>query len=247
MKRLMVIAALAVVPLACVANQGDAPVRFLHARALDPSCKPVEDSYISAGTLDVSGGQNYRLTLAIETNNRAQQIVIGQEDFSGDGLSDITLNELIYSYESQPYISLPEEERVPIYAVYRPGTDPDQSTLTVGGFGPEALDMLKEKGVVPETVSVTVPVVKDGQIGERSVERSFDGITVFSTIKGRGVMSGGQIVETNEITFPIAVVNSGYKPGTPAGTCENGKPPAGQGFFVCVYGQDGIGRICPKS
>jgi hypothetical protein len=216
MKRLMVIAALAVAPLACVANQGDAPVRFIHARALDPDCKIVEDSYVSSGSLDVSGGQNYRLVLAVETNTSTQQITIGQEIFSGNGLGDITLNELIYSYESQPSGAVPEEERVPIYAVYRPGTDAQESTFTVGGFGPQALDRLKG---LPVDASVTV----------------------LSTIKGRGVMSGGQIVESNEITFPITVVNSGFVPGTPP-KCPGDRPgtPAG----LCVLGQD-VGRICP--
>ncbi len=189
MKRLMVVAALAASSVACVANQGDAPIRFLSAGALRDeggSCSLADDKYVSAGALDLSGGNSYLLGLRLETNNTPQQISVGGEVFSGGGLSDITLNEVILTYESQPSVPLPREERIPIYTVFRPGTA-EGSYMLVFTLGPEAIARLQ--GVGPE------------------------GVTVLSTIKARGRMSSGQPVETNEITFPVFVFESGAGPG----------------------------------
>lgn len=223
MKRLMVMAALAVAPLACVANQGDTPIRFLNARGLefDPAsgCTGSEDTFITQGNFDVSGGQNYLLAMSVETNTFQQPIIIGQEPFAGEGLGDITLNELVYSYEVSPagIVTLPadEDDRVSIYAVFRPETDPGESYLFVRTFGPKALAQL-------QSMAVNSPV------------------TVLTTVEARGRLSGGQSVESNRFTFPITVVNSGYVPST--GTCALGGTPAVSG--VCaIVGQDS--RICP--
>ncbi|WNG34531.1 hypothetical protein F0U61_13450 [Archangium violaceum] len=213
MKRLMVIAALAVASVSCVANQGDASVRFLNARALelDDGCSASNDKFISSGGLDLSGGQNYLLALSVETNTFVQPVVIGQETVSGGGLGDVTLTELVYSYQVSG-VSLPADEvdRTPIYAVFRPETNPDESYLFVYAFGPKALEQLR------------------AQIGERTV-------TVLATIKARGHMSGGQTVETNEITFPVTVADSGWA-GCPDGTIATG---------VCGFpGQDSIPIQC---
>lgn len=224
MKRLMVIAALAVAPLACVANQGDTPVRFLNARALEfepaEGCTGSEDAFITQGDFDVSGGQNYLLAMSVETNTFQQPITIGQEPFSGGGLGDITLSEVVYSYEVAPAgaVRMPadEDDRVSLYAVFRPETDADESYLFVRAFGPKALAALS--GITDPTVSVTV----------------------LTTIQARGRLSGGQEVRSNKFTFPVTVVNSGYDPRT--GACGAGGTPTAVG--VCgIAGQEF--RICP--
>jgi hypothetical protein len=58
-------------------------------------------------------------------------------------------------------------------------------------------------------------------------------VTVLATLSASGILSSGQKVETNQITFPITVINSGYDPATDAcldatlvpartgGTCGN--------------------------
>lgn len=224
MKRMMVIsAALALAPLGCVANQGDASVRFLNALGLKANtdtggCTADTAVGISSGTFDVSGGQNYLMALAVETNTNQQSITISGENFSGKGLSDITLNELVYSYESSnTSLSLPaeEEDRVPIYAVYRPGTDPQGSYLTLWAFGPKGLAAVN---ALPQSFTETT--------------------TVIVTIKARGKLSGGQTVESNEIPFPVTVYNTGFVPSTgacPAGATTKvmGACGAGQGAAIC--------------
>lgn len=223
MKRLMVIAALAVAPLACVANQGDMPIRFLNARALEfepaEGCTGSEEAFITQGDFDPSGGQNYLLAMSVETNTFAQPITIGQEPFSGSGLGDITLSEIVYSYEVAPagVVTLPadEDDRVSLYAVFRPETDPEESYLFVRAFGPKALTLL-------QNMAVNSPV------------------TVLTTIEARGRFSSGQDVRSNKFTFPVTVVNSGYVPSN--GTCALGGAPNVAG--VCaIAGQEF--RICP--
>ena len=227
MKRVMAIAALALAPLGCVANQGDAPIRFLGARALEfeegQGCRASEDFFINEGSLDISGGQTYLLALSVETNTFQQPITIGQEPFSGEGLGDITLNEIVYSYEFQPLLdsgavslTLPadEEDRIAYYGVFRPETDPEESYTFVRALGPQALAALRT-AITPGT-----------------------GVTVLTTIKGRGKLSGGQTVESNEFTFPVTVYATGltYCPAgqIPAGTCG-------------IPGQDVAGCFTPEA
>ncbi len=199
MKRLMVIAALAVAPLACVNHQGDASVRFLGAVALRSEsgrCVPVSDAYTTEGFIDLAAGTNYLLGMAVETNTYQQDISIGGEIFADEGLGDITLTELVYTYaSSDPSLSLPEEDRVPIYAVFRPQTDPEESYILFDGFGPEAYNR-----------------VRAWMASNRSQ------VTVLSTIKARGYLSGGQNVESNIFTFPITAFVT-----TPPATCPEGR------------------------
>ncbi|OJT27361.1 hypothetical protein BO221_05115 [Archangium sp. Cb G35] len=223
----MTIAALALGQAACVANQGDAPFRFLDARALtveEDACVPSDELVIGSGSIDLSGvpagiAPNYLLAMSVETNNSSQPIVINQEPFSGPGLSDITMNELVYSYEFVPSgggaaanLIDTEEESTAVYRVLRPGTDADQSYVFMDAFGPKGSAAL---------------VGKDG--------------TVFATIKGRGRLSSGQVVESNKFTFPITVFTSGASyvcaaPLVPAGRCVIGQdvPRFPPGTTACV-------------
>ncbi len=198
MKRLMAIAALVLGQAGCVANQGDAAVRFLDSRALTfeegVGCTPSDDFVRSSGSLDLSGSPNYLLAMSVETNNSVQSITINQEEFSGQGLSDITLNEIVYSYQFEPIagspsVTLPadEEDRAPIYRVLRPGTNPEESYVFMSAFGPKLVEALR--------TAFTSPTQRG---------------TVFATLKARGKLSGGQTVESNKFTFPITVYASGY-------------------------------------
>ncbi|HYO66179.1 MAG TPA: hypothetical protein VEU33_08860 [Archangium sp.] len=212
MKRLMAIAALVLGQAGCVANQGDAPVRFLDALSLTfeegVGCTPADDFVIGTGSLDLSGGQNYLMAMSVETNNSVQSITINQEEFAGQGLNDITLNELVYSYEFQPNAGSPsvtvpadEEDRVPLYRVLRPGTSADESFVFMNAFGPKMLEALRTGFTSPD------------QRG-----------TVYTTIKARGRLSSGQTVDSNKFQFPVTVyeTNFGYCPlgEIPLGTCQ---------------------------
>ncbi len=220
MKRWMMIAALAASSVGCVANQGDAPVRLLDARRLtgtEGGCG-LGTIQQAAGQLDISGGSSYLLGLRFETNTVSQDLRLGNRSLSGGGLSDFTIQEIIVSYESQPSLPLPAEERIPVYAVFRPNTPAESgSYMILYALGPKALEVLADS-------------VSD------------EPVTVLSTIKGAGRFSGGQTAETNEITYPITIINSGFDPMT--GTClDPSFRPVTTGGACGQVGQDN-GPIC---
>jgi hypothetical protein len=66
-------------------------------------------------------------------------------------------------------------------------------------------------------------------------------VTVLVTLKAAGKLSSGASVETNEVTFPIVVINSGYNPA--AKTCSSGTPRTTDAWTCGNLGQD-LGAIC---
>lgn len=220
MKRLLVLATLAASVTGCVADQGDAPVRLLGVRSLSGTAAQctLGDTQQAQGSLDISGGGTYVMGVNVETINAAQPVVVNGETFSGPGLGDVNLRELVLTYESEPSLSLPAEERIPYYAVFRPQTAGADSFALLYAIGPEALAELQRSVPVGTTV------------------------TLLSTVKAVGKFSGGATVETNEITYPIIVRNSGYNRAT--NTCPvAGQQPVGLLGPCDQPGQD-TGLIC---
>ncbi|HZH76764.1 MAG TPA: hypothetical protein VEY88_12065 [Archangium sp.] len=220
MKRWMMIAALAASSVGCVANQGDAPVRLLDARRLtgtDGVCA-LGTTQLAAGQLDISGGSSYLLGLRVETNTSSQELRLGSRLLSGGGLSDFIIQEIIVSYESQPSLPLPTEERIPVYAVFRPNTAAESgSFMVLYALGPKALEVLADS-------------VSD------------EPVTVLATIKAAGRFSGGQTAQTNEVIYPITIINSGFDPMTR--TClDPALRPVTTGGSCGQVGQDN-GPIC---
>lgn len=223
MKRLMLVAALAASSSACVANQGDSSIRFLQAAPLKTEsggCSVTTGgSQIPQGLLDISGGGTYLVGLVVETNIAQRDLSVGGKILSGPGLNDITLNEVVLTYETSVRVAgLPEEESIPIYGVFRPGTAAGSYAI-LPALGSKALTALS--GFVTEAQPVTV----------------------VSTIKAKGRLSSGLGVETNEIQFPVNVITSGYTGGS--SPCPAGleyKP--AQAIGACnQLGQD-VGPIC---
>jgi hypothetical protein len=220
MKRLLVLTTLVASATGCVPDQGDAPVRFLAARALESGASgcTLAEAQLGQGSLDVSGGDTYLLGLNVETNTSQRPIIINSETFSGPGLSDFNLREAVLTYQSEPSLPLPSEERIPLYGVFRPGSGGDNSFALLHALGPQAIEVLRS----------SVPVGGS--------------VTVLSTLKAVGKFSGGAAVETNEITFPIVVYNSGFNPET--FSCPlAGQTPVGYEGPCGQVGQD-RGRIC---
>ena len=108
MKRLMMVAVLAVAQAGCVAAQSDSAVQFSSALAqtgLGSSCTASSDKNVAQGRLDVSGGQNYQLAMhARNTLPAAQSSVVGSTTVNTGGAS-VVLTEYSYSYQVSPAIS----------------------------------------------------------------------------------------------------------------------------------------------
>jgi hypothetical protein len=218
MKRAMLMAALLLAQVSCVGG-GDSAVRLLHARVLKEeagACSLSEVS-ITQGTLDVSGGRNYLLGINIESNLADPTLAVGNVDFNSRGHNDVILNELVLSYRTEPSVALPQEESIPVYLLLRAESN-EQSFLVFPAIGPQAFAQLR--GAVG--------------LGQQ--------VTLIITVKARGEMGGKQgTVETNAMSFPIVLLNSGFDSFT--GTCPSGGQPV-PGEICRPQGQD-AGHICP--
>jgi hypothetical protein len=209
MKRLMMVAALAVAQSGCVSAQDDAALTFSNALALagapGGSCEPDTSKFIGQGSLDVSGGGNYLLFMRVQSSIPTPRIISIGDTPTTVGGENIILNEFVYRYESSPDIGLPEEDSVVTYAVVPPGAS-GASYLPMNAFGPKALARLNEPGVVP----------------------AFPGVSILTYIKARGRVGSTSNAESNEFAFPVQVYASG-------GSCLPGDVPTGG---ICSPGQD---------
>jgi hypothetical protein len=205
MKRLMVIAALAVAQSGCVANQSDAPVQFSTAYALGSDCTPETGRFVSQGTLDVSGGSNYLLAMKAQNTLPPSRIVVIGDATTTVGGASVILSEYVYTYEAPAVVGLPAEESVATYSVLAPGSV--DGYVLVNAFGPKALEKLNAY------LDAGDPDIRVG---------------VISTIKARGRLGTSSNVESNQFSFPVSVFSTGYSgtcaPGfTPSGTCNVGQ------------------------
>ena len=219
MKRLLAIGALLLAPTGCVSNQGDSLIRFLGARGINSTagaCAPEANSQISAGLVDISARTGYLIAPSVETNIFQQDVSVGQTPVSGSGLNDVTLQELVYSYElagTAPAGLTLKEEVVPVYAVFRPQTDPDESYMFLSSLGPLAVEALYKYYVSDDP-------------GARPKPETI----VLSKIKARGYVSSGGKVESNIFVFPTTVRDYVFK----------GCPADSEFIFKCGrLGQDG--------
>ena len=103
MKRLLALTSLLLASVSCVDNQGAGFLRFTSTRAIKVGDECTTDAAVlaSRGALDLSGGGNYLIAPSLESNVEVQSITINGENFSGKGLSDITIYEIVYTYESR--------------------------------------------------------------------------------------------------------------------------------------------------
>ncbi|WP_143177944.1 hypothetical protein [Cystobacter ferrugineus] len=213
MKRLMMVAALAVAQSGCVSGQGDAPVLFTNALVLTGSpgqaCDVETSQFISQGSLDVSGGGNYVLAMGVRSTVPIGRSVIIGDVPVGVGGESITLTEFVYSYEASPDLGLPEEEIVATYSVIPAGTGGD-SYVFVTAFGPQAIEKLRT-----------------GAPGS-------PGVSVISHVRARGRLGSSSNVESNEFSFPVKVYASGISVPCPTGFVVGGICNPGQDGPVCV-------------
>ncbi len=214
MKRWIMLAALAASSVGCVAGQGDAPVRFVDVRTLSGTggtCA-LGSTQQASGLLDISAGNSYLLGLRVETTTAVPGNVINGRGLGGSGLNDFLFQEVVLSYQSQPSLPLPKEERIPVYGVFRPSTPAESGSFAVlYVLGPKALEVLADS-------------VSDEEV------------TVLVTLKVAGRYSSGQTAETNEVTYPITVFSSGYS--VDDNSCPAPRVPSTTGWPCDNEGQD---------
>ncbi|ATB42551.1 hypothetical protein CYFUS_008030 [Cystobacter fuscus] len=205
MKRLMMVAALAVAQSGCASSQEDAPVLFSNVLALAGSpggaCEPDTSKFISQGSLDVAGGDNYVMAVRVRSTIPAARTILVGDTPTLVGGESITLTEFVYRYESSPELGLPDEDRAATNAVIPAGTTGDSSYVPVNAFGPLALEKLL-------TATPGEP-----------------GVSVIVYIKARGRVGSTSNAESNEFSFPVRVFRSLDCSSNPvtAGICSFGQ------------------------
>jgi len=163
---------------------------------------------ITAGTLDISGTTSYLLQFQLEsTFQQLSNGISGEPPFQGPQRNDWTANEILYSYNTVPALNPPlADELLPLYFRLPAGAT---SNSFIG------IDMIT--ATAAQTLASTV--------------RVGDVVNLNITIQLRGQLASGQKVNTNKVTYPIEVFNSGFqgcRPGDrriPSGPCMS---PGGQ-------------------
>ncbi|MFY0580346.1 hypothetical protein ACN28S_44365 [Cystobacter fuscus] len=225
MKRLTMVAALALAQAGCVTSQEDSPLLFGNVLALE-GCEPDTSKFISQGSLDLAGGGNY--VMAVQARNiipTSRVIIIGDTPTNVGG-SSVTLTEIVYRYEAPPELGLPEEDRAATYAVVPAGSGND-SYVPVSAFGPLALEALQKWGDKPlKNPQDDTPY---NPLTERHASEN-----VITYIKARGRVGSSSNAETNEFSFPVRVFAT---PNCPSNAVKAG---------VCSPGQD-VPTACPPT
>jgi hypothetical protein len=220
--RTLIIAALALTSAACI--PGNSPVRVVGTIGTDDMCKVVEEVQVFRGVLDVAGSGAYVVNLQLES----ELAMPVNQDQNGNnlvapGANNWVADELLLSYTSKdPVITSFKAERVAIFGVVQPGMN---GIITGNIITADALQRLRDAitaGMTPET-TLNVRVEVRGHLESSTT------------------LLGG--VNTNPITFPITVRNSGT---TCAGGTAPSCPPAGQdGAPITCCTAPGVPVGCP--
>jgi len=143
---------------------------------------------ITAGTLDISGTSSYLLQFQMEsTFQQLSNGISGEPAFQGPSRNDWIATEILYSYSSVPALSPAlADELLPIYFRLPAGAS---STSFIG------IDMI--------TATAAQRLASTVRLG--------DVVTLNITIQLRGELASGQKVNTNKVTYPIEVFNSGFQ------------------------------------
>ncbi len=216
MKRLLMVSAL-LLTQACVYQQGDAGVRLMGVKPMEGDDCTLGELDILTGSLDVSGGRSFLVGLTYES-----ELVDPDPLDLGDRTvpvvsREIVIKELVYTYQAEG-VTMPAEEVFPIYLVIRPSQADEGTVQRV----PLLTDAAR-KALSALPVSLTAPVGR-----------------VFVSIQMRGNMTSGTALNTNTITFPLTLYNTGY---SPTGGCTAGGVAADASSFACGEMGQG-GPIC---
>jgi hypothetical protein len=213
------IAALAVLSALAGCAPTDLSVLILNAHPVNDDCQ-IDDRavYVPEGFLDLGpaatlGFQPGYIAL-FSARSELQPI---SEEVGGDVIAsgtrnDFLVNTAVYSYAADPPMAgLPQNQRVPYYTVIAAGAAQDQS---VGG-----------NLITNQAAGIVLANVSAGQVSELLVTFYYEGRIRSSPV--------GTITRTNQITYPIRVVNSG---GARVPTCTAPEVPVITG--PCGNSQD---------
>lgn len=198
--------------IGCVSN--DSSIHILNAfpyqSALsNGSCQAMSIGQ-PGGTLDISGNTAYILQWTVEsTLQQISSSISGETPFQGPQRNDWIANQVVYSYTTVPALNPPLAGEAVPYSWRIAAGSSSTSFIGMQMIGPTATNQLVASVRVGNTVQLVVTFYLQGQL------------------------ASGQKLNTNKVSYPIWIYNSGF-PGCAAGVKRIPSGPCGY-----AGGQDG--------
>jgi hypothetical protein len=165
---------------------------------------------ITRGSLDISATSAYILQFAMESTFEIINTYGTNDVIQGPQRNDFIGENILFNYSATPPVAgLPATDQVPINYRLPAGA-------TTGSF-------LREYLITANAYQALRSSVGRGQV-----------VTVNVTLQVRGALASGQKVNSNKVTFPIQVYNSGF-----SGICAAGDVRIPSGPCATPGGQDG--------
>ncbi len=165
---------------------------------------------IAGGSLDLSGNTSYILQWTVEsTLQQLSNNISGESAFQGPQRNDWISNAVVYSYSTVPALTPPLADEIQPYSWRIAAGASTGSFIGMQMIGPTATNRLIASVGVGTVVQLVVTFYLQGQL------------------------ASGQKLNTNKVTYPIWIYNSGF-PGCAAGVKRIPSGPCGT-----AGGQDG--------
>lgn len=198
--------------LCAACSPSNLSVRILGASPLDESCEGGGDVNLIRGFLNIGVATTGAYFAQFGTQS-SMATSTTSADLGGEGGNDFIGERITLKYASSPATTFPTVDPTPIYFIIPAGTS--------DGF--IRMNLLPSK--IAQDLIGKVPPGNE--------------LTVFVSFSIEGHLFSGQGMRTNEVTFPIDVVN------VPApATCPSGAPPAAISGPCGNTGQDSLGFKC---
>lgn len=208
MKPIYLAALLAFGTVSCVDNIPK--LQLLSATPPDEDCTVPEDRSLLSGSLNMDLSTNYSLGFVVTSNLTSTPIVVGEGQVADPDSNAIYLTELDLSYRTEPELNIPSVT-LPIYTAFRANED---STVLM-----EILTRDAQNALLSATAGGAI-------------------VDVLVTLRVRGHTITGGSVETNELSYAIAVTTENFVCPKP------GEVPSARIAQCDQRGQNGVVPLC---
>ncbi len=188
MKQLFLVAALAMGATGCANDLR--PIQIREAQPLNSECQP-EEKALYAGSLDIAALNNgatpatfgHIMSFTVASQLEVNPVTVGGATVADEARNNFILEEIEYNFESQPATTIPPE-RVPAYTVIPVGSQ--DSRINILLTPPNALQAMKAL-----------------------VDATGKPATLITRFRLKGKLASGTATESDEVSFPITIFNSG--------------------------------------
>lgn len=202
MKQLFLVAALGLGAVGCADSLR--PIQIRDAKPVDATCAEAGDISQYAGSVDLTSLDNgvapetfvYVKSFTVASQLEATSVEVNGAPVADEARNNFIVEEIEFNYTSTPARTF-ATERAAAYFVIPVGSQ--ENKLNISLIQPKALQTVKEL-----------------------VDSTGAPATLLATFRLKGKLASGVSNESDEVTFPITVLNSGKTCPTPVtfeGTC----------------------------